>query len=82
MNVININVPRDVEYISDWKEFNYPQGHLILDKTICGCGFTEYCLCNNIPTVLCSPRKTLLENKEQQHNVGDNPEYPIYYFRN
>ena len=83
MNVIEIPVPDYVEYISNWKEFNYISGHLILDKTICGCGFTEYCLNNNIPTVLCSPRKKLLENKEEQHNSGENPEMrPIYYFRN
>ena len=77
INVNPINVPDYVEYISDWKEFNYPQGHLILDKTICGCGFTNYCLGNNIPTILCSPRKVLLENKKKQHK-GDN----IYYFKN
>ena len=68
MNVIPINVPEDVEYISEWENFTLPLGHSILDKTICGCGFTEYCLNNNIPTVLCSPRKKLLENKEEQHN--------------
>ena len=83
MNVIPINVPEDVEYISEWRDFTLPLGHSILDKTICGCGFTEYCLNNNIPTVLCSPRKKLLENKEEQHNSGENPEMrPIYYFRN
>ena len=83
MNVIPIEVPEDIEYISQWTSFVYPVGHLILDKTICGCGFTEYCLNNNIPTVLCSPRKKLLENKEEQHNSGENPELkPIYYFRN
>ena len=83
MNVIPIEVPEDIEYISQWTSFVYPLGHLILDKTICGCGFTEYCLNNNIPTVLCSPRKKLLENKEEQHNSGENLEMrPIYYFRN
>ena len=83
MNVIPINVPENIEYISEWTDFEYPLGHLILDKTICGCGFTEYCLNNSIPLVLCSPRKKLLENKEEQHNNGENPEMrPIYYFRN
>jgi len=83
MNVMPIEVPEDIEYISQWTSFVYPLGHLILDKTICGCGFTEYCLNNSIPTVLCSPRKKLLENKEEQHNSGENPEMrPIYYFRN
>ena len=83
MNVIPIEVPEDIEYISQWTSFVYPMGNIILDKTICGCGFTEYCLNNTIPTVLCSPRKKLLENKEEQHNSGENPQMrPIYYFRN
>ena len=85
MNVIPINVPKDIEYISEWKDFEYPLGHLILDKTICGCGFTEYCLNNTIPTVLCSPRKKLLENKEEQHNSEKGRESglrEVYYFRN
>ena len=71
-----INVPDYVEYISEWNEYQYPLGHVIVDKTICGCGFTEFCLCNSLPTILCSPRKVFLENKEQQHQ-GD-----LYYFKN
>jgi len=85
MNVIPIEVPEDIEYISQWTSFVYPLQHLILDKTICGCGFTEYCLNNNISTVLCSPRKKLLENKEEQHNSEEGKEKglrPVYYFRN
>ena len=85
MNVIPIKVPEDIEYISQWNDFIYPLGHLILDKTICGCGFTEYCLNNDIPTVLCSPRKKLLENKEEQHNSEEgqkNGLREVYHFRN
>ena len=85
MNVIPINVPKEIEYISEWKEYVLPLGHSILDKTICGCGFTEYCLNNDIPTVLCSPRKKLLENKEEQHNSEKGKEKGlkwVYYFRN
>ena len=85
MNINEINVPDYVDYISDWKEFSLPQGHLIFDKTICGCGFTEYCLNNSIPLVLCSPRKKLLENKEEQHNSDRGKEEglrEVYYFRN
>ena len=85
MNIIPIDVPDYVEYISQWEEFEYPLGHLIFDKTICGCGFTEYCLNNSIPLVLCSPRKKLLENKEEQHNSEEGKENglrEIYYFRN
>jgi hypothetical protein len=85
MNVIPIEVPEDIEYISQWNDFIYPLGNIILDKTICGCGFTEYCLNNTIPTVLCSPRKKLLENKEEQHNSEEGKERglrEVYYFRN
>ena len=85
MNVNEINVPDYVDYISEWKEFEYPLGHLILDKTICGCGFTEYCLNNQFPLILCSPRKGLLVNKEEQHNSDKGKEEglrEVYYFRN
>lgn len=78
LNIMEIEVPDYVKFINDWKEFKYPQGHVIFDKTICGCGFTEYCLGNEYPTILCSPRKILLENKKEQHK-GDNK---IYYFKN
>ena len=85
MNVIPINVPENIEYISQWNDFEYPLGHVIYDKTICGCGFTEYCLNNSIPLVLCSPRKGLLVNKEEQHNSEEgkkNNLREVYYFRN
>ena len=78
LNIISLEVPEYVKFISDWKEFRYPTGHVIFDKTICGCGFTEYCLCNEYPTILCSPRKILLDNKMKQH-LGDKK---IYYFKN
>ena len=78
LNIINLEVPEYVKFINDWKEFRYPSGHVIFDKTICGCGFTEYCLCNEYPTILCSPRKILLDNKMKQH-LGDKK---IYYFKN
>ena len=68
MNKIEIEVPINVRYISDWLDFNTDllKGHSIINKTITGCGFTHYCLTNNIPTILCSPRKFLLENKHEQ----------------
>ena len=85
MNIIPIKVPEDIDYIGEWESFTLPPEHSILDKTICGCGFTEYCLNNNIPTILCSPRKKLLENKEEQHNSERGREKGlkwVYYFRN
>ena len=85
MSIIQVNVPENVEYISEWENYTLPPEHSILDKTICGCGFTEYCLNNDIPTVLCSPRKKLLENKEEQHNSEEGLKKGlkwVYYFRN
>lgn len=93
INKIPVDVPKDIKYISDWDSFSLPPGHSIIDKTICGCGFTEYCLRSSFPVILCSPRKALLENKEQQHNykkdkktgeliLDPDAEFPVYYFRN
>lgn len=73
-----IIVPKGIRYISNWKDynlsdFNFPH---ILDKKIPGCGYTEYCITSSLNVVLCSPRKILLENKEEQH-----PD-TVFYFKN
>ena len=64
MNIIETRVPFYVDHISDWneifQEINF-NGHIIVNKIVTGCGFTEFFLNNPIPTVLCSPRKILLE---------------------
>lgn len=80
MNKINVNVPLEIKYISDWKKFDIGmlQGHSIINKTLTGCGFTEFCLCNSLPTILCSPRKFLLENKYGQHVLSDGPNNHLY----
>ena len=80
MNKIQQVVPsgRDIKYISEWSEYKIPQGHCIVDKGVTGCGYTEYTLTNNLPTVLCSPRKLLLENKSEQHQGDIN----ILYLKN
>lgn len=80
MNKIIIEVPEYVEYISQWAEYQCPLGHCIIDKTVTGCGFTEFCLRNNENVILCSPRKVLLENKEGQHHKKGN--FNILYLRN
>ena len=69
---------RDIKYISEWSEYKIPQGHCIVDKGVTGCGYTEYTLTNNLPTVLCSPRKLLLENKSEEHQNDLN----ILYLKN
>lgn len=75
-----ISVPEGVRYISNWKGFALPDHPSIINKTVTGCGFTEYCLRNPRPTILCSPRKVLLENKYEQHLNED--EWNFYIVRN
>ena len=48
----------------------------IINKVLTGCGFTEYCIKCEIPIILISPRRFLLDNKWEQH-PGE-----VYYFRN
>ena len=63
-----IKVEEAIRYISQWREYRLPKGeHCIVDKGVTGCGYTEFCLTNEDPVVLCSPRKLLLENKRDQH---------------
>ena len=78
MKKTEIIVPSDLEYISDWKTYELPKGHCIVDKGVTGCGYTEYCISNKYNVILCSPRKLLLENKYDQHQGEDN----IFYLRN
>jgi len=78
MNREIIKVPKGIRYISDWKEYSlndYQFPH-ILNKQITGCGYTEYCLRNDMDIILCSPRRILLDNKEDQH-TGE-----VLYVRN
>ena len=69
-------VPRGIRYISDWRNYQILDFPHIVNKQLTGCGFTEYCLTNNTDTIICSPRRILLENKFEQH-TGD-----VFYFRN
>ena len=62
-----IIVPSGIRYINQWDSFSLPNHPCIINKTITGCGFTEYCLTNSDNVILCSPRKILLENKAEQH---------------
>ena len=73
-----LTIPRGIRYISDFEKYslrNYPFPH-ILNKQITGCGFTEYCITNDMDIILCSPRKILLENKQDQHSND------VFYFKN
>ena len=74
-----IRVEEAIKYISQWRKYRLPKGeHCIVDKGVTGCGYTEFCLTNEDPVVLCSPRKLLLENKRDQHMK----DYNILYLEN
>ena len=60
-------VPKGIRFMSQWNDFIIPNEPCIIDKKIPGCGFTEYCITNSEDVILCSPRKILLSNKEEQH---------------
>ena len=69
MNKLILEVPTGIRYISEWEDFdfeNFPD-KCIINKQLPGCGFTEWCIRNHHPLVLCSPRKMLLQNKSDQH---------------
>lgn len=65
--VIIAEVPAGYRYVSDIPGFKLHDFPHILNKQIPGCGFTEYCIRNDENTILCSPRKILLQNKYEQH---------------
>jgi hypothetical protein len=68
MNKKELYIPKNIEYISQWKDYEIPKReHCIVDKGVTGCGYTEFALTNNDWIVLCSPRKLLLENKSEKH---------------
>ena len=82
-----IVVPKGIRYVGEidketqerlWLDYDlefYEFPH-ILNKKLTGCGYTEYCLKNKQNLILISPRKFLLENKEDQH------EGEVYYVKN
>ena len=82
-----IVVPKGIRYISDWDNLEggkklrdeLPgEGQYIMNKTITGCGYTEYWITNGLPAIICSPRLILLENKEDQHQEDKN----VLYLKN
>ena len=71
-----IIVPRGIRFLGEWSDFALPSHPCIINKQITGCGFTEFCLSSPQNLILCSPRKILLENKEEQHHGN------VYYVKN
>ena len=87
MKKIVIKVPKEIRYISDWdsleegkklRDLVPSDQSYIMNKTITGCGYTEYWLTNDDHVILCSPRLVLLENKEAQHIDQEN----LLYLKN
>ena len=65
-----VEVPAGIRYLSDWPDFdfrNFYGRHIIINKQITGCGFTEFALTCCLPVVLSSPRNILMQNKKDQH---------------
>lgn len=71
-------IPTNVNYLSDWQDFDsiLPRGKVILNKSICGCGCTEAYLRNDMPVILVSPRKELINCKVKKKNRLR----PVHYF--
>ena len=70
MKKITISIPSGFKYLSEVKDeagnkFQLPNG--ILNKEITGCGGTTLALEDEFKTVICSPRRKLIENKAAQY---------------
>lgn len=60
-----IKIPENIYYLSDYPAIHglLPNGKYIFNKVMTGCGATTLFLEDQIPTVLCSPRKELIRCK-------------------
>lgn len=67
MNVKQVFIPKETKFISDLEGYKIPDGKCIVDKKVCGCGYTQFCLNNGEDVILCSPRLALLQNKSEQN---------------
>ena len=78
MQNFDIQVPKEYQYLSNWTDFDsiMPPGHIILNKSICGCGCTDYYLTNDLPVILVSPRKALITSKLK----GSRTAGKLFYF--
>lgn len=70
MKKVIINVPSGTKYLSRFtdesgRRFSLPNG--VLNKELTGCGGTTLALEDENKTVICSPRRKLIENKAAQY---------------
>lgn len=65
MTCINL-IPKGIQYLTQIDGFELPNG--ILNKEVTGCGATTIALVDKFPTIICSPRNKLLENKHSQYS--------------
>ena len=65
MKKIEIKVPKGINYLSEIKDFELPNG--ILNKQVPNCGATTLALEDKHKTIICSPRNNLIENKHEQY---------------
>ena len=80
-----VQVPKGVKFLSDWVGFDLPEESSIINKTLTGCGFTQWCLTSLKHLILCSPRRVLLENKEDWFKDLDEKEeqnFSVFYAKN
>lgn len=82
MNTIKVQMPKGVNRISDFKDFSsyIPEGHIILNKKVTGCGATTYYLSNDTPVILCCHRTQLLENKMENDYLKTVSGISMFYF--
>ena len=75
---LEIMVPQEYQYLSDWSDFDscLPDGKVILNKSICGCGCTDHYLTNDQPVILLSPRRNLITSKLKNSRTAGK----VYYF--
>lgn len=80
-----LTVPTNVNYLSDFKGFELPNG--VFNKGITACGATTLAIEDEHKTIICSPRNNLIENKHEQHPntllvIGRIPEQKIIEYLN
>ena len=65
MEKIFINVPEGIFFLNDYEELNrlLPTSSFVFNKVMTGCGATTMFLDDEVPTVLCSPRRELIHCK-------------------